>query len=106
MVPTLAFLALTVTAVFALRRSVSPGESPWGIPGYPVSPWLFLVPVLAVLALQILGNPVRASIGLSVVALGVPVSAWALAHRRHAGAAAAPPSTFADRESVSTIGTP
>jgi APA family basic amino acid/polyamine antiporter len=106
MVPTLAFLALTVTAVFSLRRSVSPGESPWGIPGYPISPWLFLVPVLAVLALQILGNPLRAAIGLSVVALGVPVSTLALAHRRHAGAAEAAPAAFAESESVSTIGTP
>jgi APA family basic amino acid/polyamine antiporter len=106
MVPTLAFLALTLTAVFSLRRSVSPGDSRWEIPGYPISPWLFLVPVLAVLALQILGNPLRASIGLSVVALGLPVSAWALARRRLAGAGEAAPPTFAERESVSTIGTP
>jgi APA family basic amino acid/polyamine antiporter len=107
MVPTLVFLALTLTAVFALRRRSRPSdEPPWEIPGYPVSPWLFLVPVLAVIALQLLRNPVRGSIGLSVVALGVPVSAWVLAHRRPAGAVEAHlPPTLADRESVSTIGT-
>jgi APA family basic amino acid/polyamine antiporter len=107
MAPTLVFLALTLTAVFALRRRPRPSdEPPWEIPGYPVSPWLFLLPVLAVIALQILRNPVRGSIGLSVVALGVPVSAWVLAHRRPAGAVEAPlPPALTDRESVPTIGT-
>jgi len=105
MAPTLVFLALTLTAVFPLRSRWRRGAEPtdWEIPGYPISPWLFLVPVLAVIALQILRNPVRASIGLSVVALGVPVSAWVLAHRHTAETA--PPLDLADRESVSTIGT-
>ena len=86
MVPTLVFLALTVAAVFVLRRR-SPDEPPLAMPGYPVSPLLFLVPILAVIVLRILGDPVHSSIGLLVVVLGVPVSGWVLSqatasHRR------------------------
>jgi len=75
MVPTLAFLALTVAAVFVLRHR-SRDEHPLAIPGYPVSPMLFLVPILVVIALRIMSDPLRASIGLLVVTLGVPVSGW------------------------------
>ena len=107
MAPTLVFLALTVAAVFGMGRDGRSEAALAGdIPGYPISPLLFLIPVLAVIALQVLGNPLRASIGLSVVALGLPVSAWVLAHRRAAVAAETPPPpAFADRESVPTIGT-
>jgi hypothetical protein len=55
------------------------------IPGGLVSPWLFLVPILVLIVLQSIGDPVRSSIGLLVVALGVPVSLWVLEHRRHSG---------------------
>ncbi|HKI19141.1 MAG TPA: hypothetical protein VKA15_14740, partial [Isosphaeraceae bacterium] len=91
MVPTLAFLALTVAAVFVLRHR-SRDEHPLAIPGYPVSPMLFLVPILVVIALRIMSDPLRASIGLLVVMLGVPVSGWVLSKRRstHATNAAQP----------------
>jgi APA family basic amino acid/polyamine antiporter len=103
MAPTLVFLALTVGAVFTLRRrSRSTAGLPLAIPGYPISPLLFLVPVLAVIALQLLGDLLRTSIGLSVVALGVPVSVWVVAHRRKAGSA---PPAAADRSFDTTIGT-
>jgi len=118
LVPTLVFLALTVAAVFVLRRR-SPDQPLLAIPGYPVSPLMFLVPVLVVIVLQIMGDPLRASIGLLVVALGVPVSGWVVSKRRFAGptAAARPPdetagspstaipsSTTGDPSSVPTIG--
>jgi APA family basic amino acid/polyamine antiporter len=111
MVPTLAFLALTVAAVFVRRRSSN--ERLLATPGYPVSPLLFLVPILIVIVLRIIGDPLRSSIGLLVVALGVPVSGWVVAHRqppgegvrsRSAGESATSPSTSHDPSSVSTIG--
>jgi APA family basic amino acid/polyamine antiporter len=51
------------------------------VPGYPVTPLLFLVPVAAVLVLLAIDGPQRAAISLGVVALGVPVD-LVLARRR------------------------
>ncbi len=83
MVPTLVFLALTVTGVFVLHRR-HPGERSLAPPGYPVSPLLFLVPILAVILLQTARDPVRSSIGLLVVLMGIPFAGWVLSGRRSA----------------------
>jgi basic amino acid/polyamine antiporter, APA family len=74
-VPTLLFVSLTVLAVFVL----GPGFSrtvPLRTPGYPVSPVLFLLPIIVLVTLMILNNPLRTSLGLLVLLLGVPVSGW------------------------------
>ena len=55
-----------------------PAAAPLATPGYPVSPLLFLVPVLIVIVLRILRDPAASSIGLFVVVLGIPVSGWVL----------------------------
>jgi APA family basic amino acid/polyamine antiporter len=66
------FIALTVAALFTLRR-----KRPTGIayltPGYPVTPAIFLM--LLVLLLVLLGgnSPKEALLGVAVVALGLPV---------------------------------
>ncbi len=88
MVPTLAFLALTLVGVFVLHRrsrSRSPAEHALIVPGYPVTVLLALVPILMVIVLQTLRDPQRVAIGLAVVVLGVPVSMAVLARRRTAG---------------------
>jgi basic amino acid/polyamine antiporter, APA family len=82
-VPTVVFVLLTVTAVFKLRRGSST-VAPLRTPGYPISPILFLVSSLVLIVLLVLGNPIQASIGLVVVALGIPVSGWAVAWGRSA----------------------
>lgn len=74
-----AFLALTIAAVFVLRRRPL-ATSSYRAPGYPVTPLLFLMPVAFLLVLLVLDNPVRSLLGVGVVALGVPV--YALAFRR------------------------
>jgi APA family basic amino acid/polyamine antiporter len=84
MVPTLAFLALAVAAVFVLRRRPTPGPG-LVIPGYPAAPLLFLVPVLIVVVLQTLRDPTRAAIGLAVVAVGLPISVRVAAAQRRGG---------------------
>jgi APA family basic amino acid/polyamine antiporter len=81
LVPTLLFVALTVAGVFPLRSRKS-SAAPLAIPGYPLSPLLFLIPILVVIALGILRDPLRTSIGLAVVALAVPVSARLLSSRQ------------------------
>ena len=62
MVPTLLFLALTVWAVFVLRRGSSL-RSPLEAPGFPVSPLVFVVPVLALVGMLIVRDPSRTSLG-------------------------------------------
>jgi APA family basic amino acid/polyamine antiporter len=84
MVPTLAFLALAVAAVFVLRRRSTPGRG-LVIPGYPAAPLVFLIPVLIVVVLQTLRDPTRAAIGLAVVAVGLPISGRVVASRRQGG---------------------
>lgn len=77
---TVAFLALTVAAVYRLR----PGTPETSLPGYPITPLAFLVPALGLLVLLAMDNPARALLGLGIVALGIPVYA-ATVGRRAAG---------------------
>jgi APA family basic amino acid/polyamine antiporter len=67
------FLALTVAALFVLRRRRPISETEYLTPGYPLTPIIFLA--LIVLLLVLLGgdNPKRAFLGLGVVLLGLPV---------------------------------
>ena len=73
MVPTIAFVALTVGAVFVLRRPAV-GRPALATPGFPVSPLLFLVPIVALILMSILRDPLRSLIGFFILLLGVPVS--------------------------------
>jgi APA family basic amino acid/polyamine antiporter len=67
-----AFLALTIAAVFVMRRRL-PATNAYHTPGYPITPLVFLVLVVFLLVLLALDNPARALLGMGVVALGVPV---------------------------------
>jgi basic amino acid/polyamine antiporter, APA family len=85
MVPTLAFLALAVAGVFALRRRASRrGEPGIVVPGYPVAPLMFLAPVVIVVLLQVMRDPMSASLGAGLVAAGLPASFLVPALRRRA----------------------
>ncbi|HLM58815.1 MAG TPA: amino acid permease [Pyrinomonadaceae bacterium] len=66
------FLALTVAAVYVLRRRQAAPPA-FATPGYPLTPLFFLV-LVALLLLLLGGNsPVQALLGTGVVALGLPV---------------------------------
>jgi basic amino acid/polyamine antiporter, APA family len=69
---TVLFVALTVAAVFVLRRR-NPQEGGYRTPGYPVTPLIFLVLVAVLLFLLATQNPVQAGLGVAVVAMGWPV---------------------------------
>lgn len=65
---TVIFIALTIAAVFVRR-----GESTRWIPGYPVTPLIFLSLVAVLLVLLVAANPRQSLLGVLVVALGAPV---------------------------------
>lgn len=78
-VPMLVFLGLIVAGVYVVKpnRDRAAGTR---IPGYPVTPIVFLVPLAALFPLLLLDDPVRGLIGLGVVAAGIP--AYYLMFRR------------------------
>src|SRR5262249_26973949 len=67
-----AFLVLMIGAVYVLRRR-SPPPPEYRLPGYPVTPLLFLIPVAVVLVLLAVNSPERSLLGAGVVLAGVPV---------------------------------
>ncbi len=69
---TVLFVAVTVAALFVLRRRPSPPGA-YQTTGYPVTPLIFLVLVAVLLFLLASNNPLQAALGLGVVALGFPV---------------------------------
>jgi APA family basic amino acid/polyamine antiporter len=76
----LAFNALTVVGLFVLRRTRATAPRPYRTWGYPLSPAAYLVGALFFLVYIFVGDPVDASLGLGLVALGLP--AYAVFRRR------------------------
>ncbi len=66
------FLALTVAAVYVLRRREG-RPAGYRTPGYPVTPAVFLALVALLLALLAGNNPRQALLGAAVTAAGLPV---------------------------------
>jgi basic amino acid/polyamine antiporter, APA family len=69
---TVAFIALSVAAIFKLRKMAQDGKT-FLTPFYPFTPIVFLALVLVLLVLLAYNNPLQAFAGVGVVALGAPV---------------------------------
>lgn len=80
---TVFFIALTVAAVFVLRKKTG-HEITFKTPGYPVTPVIFLALVAVLLFLLAAQNPKQAFLGAGMVALGWPVYRWRLGKKRNA----------------------
>ncbi len=77
------FLALTVAAVFVLRRRRPDLPRPYRTAGYPLVPAIFLVGTVAMMANSLVKRPAATLLGAAIVAAGVPVYfAWRAAARR------------------------
>ena len=68
-----AFYALGAIGVMVLRRSEPNAARPFRVPGYPVTPILFVVAAVALVLNTIITQPGNAAVGLGFVALGAPV---------------------------------
>ena len=80
------FYILTVVGVFRLRRTRPDAPRAYRAWGYPILPALYVVCALAVEWALLTHKPLRSVVGLSIVALGVPV--YYLWRRRDPGARA------------------
>lgn len=83
MCATLAFVALAAASLVVVRRR-SPGreEPQFRAPGYPITVMLFVLLVVAIVALVAINRPAQAITGVAVVLLGLP--AYAISARYHA----------------------
>jgi len=91
------FYALGALAVMMLRRSEPNAVRPFRVPGYPVTPILFVVAAIALVINTIVTQPGISSIGLGFVALGAPVFFIWRSRGRASGSAVASPAEGRDR---------
>lgn len=66
------FYALGAAALIALRVKRPNAARPFTVPGYPVTPVLFIVAAAAIVGNTIYNQPMRAVIGLGMVLVGAP----------------------------------
>src|SRR2546425_4352143 len=66
------FAALAAASVFVLRRRRPDAPRPFRVPGYPLTPTLFIAAAAALVTNTIVARPVQALIGLGIVATGGP----------------------------------
>jgi len=66
------FAALAAASVFVLRRRRPDAPRPFRVPGYPVTPALFIAAAAGIVGNTIFARPVQGLIGLGIVATGVP----------------------------------
>jgi amino acid transporter len=76
------FYALAVSAVFVQRRRAPAAPRPYRTWGYPITPALFLIASLLMLANSFVQEPWATGAGLLMILAGIPV--WWI--RRHLGA--------------------
>lgn len=76
------FYGLGATAVFVFRRTRPSAVRPYRVPGYPVTPLLFVLSAAAIVGNTVFSQPGRAALGLSVVLVGAP--AYFIWRRRRA----------------------
>jgi APA family basic amino acid/polyamine antiporter len=70
------FYALGAAAVIALRITRPDAARPFRVPGYPVTPVVFVLAALAIIGNTVVAQPGQSALGLGVVALGVPAFGW------------------------------
>ena len=68
-----AFYSLGAASIFWYRRRAANAARPFSVPGYPWTPWLFIVMGAVVVVNTVWLQPGRAAVGIGLVALGVPV---------------------------------
>ena len=66
------FYALAAAAVFVYRRREPDAARPYRVPGYPVTPLLFIIAAAALVLNTVATQPFRAGVGIGIVLVGAP----------------------------------
>lgn len=66
------FYALGAMSIFVYRRRAPNAARPFSVPGYPLTPALFILAALAIVLNTIVVQPGRALVGIGLVLAGVP----------------------------------
>lgn len=67
------FYALGALSIFVYRRKQPEALRPFRVPGYPITPVLFVLAAGALVVNTIISQPERAAVGIAVVLTGAPV---------------------------------
>ena len=66
------FYALAAASVFVYRKRLPYADRPYRVPGYPVTPLVFIAAAIALVTNTIATQPRRAMVGLGIVLAGAP----------------------------------
>jgi APA family basic amino acid/polyamine antiporter len=78
------FYALGALSVFAFRRREPYAHRPFRVPGYPLTPILFVASAALLVVNTLITQPTRAAVGLTAVLAGTPAFyLWRAASRRN-----------------------
>ncbi len=66
------FYALAAASIFVYRRRAPDAARPYRVPGYPLTPLLFIIAAAALALNTIVTQPLRAGVGLGIVLAGAP----------------------------------
>jgi APA family basic amino acid/polyamine antiporter len=66
------WFALAAAAIFVYRRRDPHALRPFRAPGYPVTPALFILAAVVIVANTIVAQPVQSSLGLALAVVGIP----------------------------------
>lgn len=71
-----AFYALAAASIFVYRRRQPDAARPFRVPGYPLTPALFIVAASAIVVSTLVSRPTQALLGIGIILLGIPAYWW------------------------------
>ena len=72
----LIFYAVTIAAVFVLRRREPNAERPYKVPFYPLTPAIYIVLAVGICLILLVTKTQNTGLGLLIVAAGIPFYLW------------------------------
>jgi APA family basic amino acid/polyamine antiporter len=71
-----AFYGLAAASIFVYRRRLPQAARPFRVPGYPVTPLLFIAASAGIVGSTLVSRPTQALLGIGIILLGMPAYWW------------------------------